>query len=164
MTGQEPRGANPSVATLVCSKCDFENQVDLKFCGNCGARLRKTPEGAKNRFEALGLLYFTGSIYLLLSLTLNQSVSSTILFSLPYLIVGLVGLYVGYSFYTGSRVDRTLSLLSIVVVVTGLAFTGLLFLIGLAAKGVIGPAWVIFAVTAFAIWKKHQHGDLEKKE
>lgn len=164
MTDQEPPQSGPPT-TLKCSKCGFENQPDLKFCGNCGAELRKAPEGAKNKSEVLGLMYFTGAIYLLLSLGLNQLVRSTILFSVPYLVAGLVGLYVGYRFYTGRRVNRTLSALSILVIVIGLVFTALLFAIGLGAKGVIGPSWVIFAVTAFALWKRNrQRNESENQE
>ncbi len=133
-----------------CPKCEFENPPTLKFCGNCGSRL-DVPASKLKRYEALGLLHFTGALYLLISIFSNVLVNASMLIMLLYAISGILGLLAGYQFFTGNvrKYTKYVSLISIIV---GLAATVLLFVMGLLLQGVVGPAWVIFLVTGFALW------------
>jgi len=136
---------------IKCGKCGFDNPANLKFCGNCGARLGVTEITPK--FEALALLHVTGSTYLLISLVFNTLVQASMVFIIPYIASGLLGLYAGYEFYTG-KVSKWLKIISAAVIATGLASTSTLFLIGLGVRGVIGPAWTIFLINAWTLWKE----------
>jgi hypothetical protein len=70
-----------------------------------------------------------------------------------YLISGLLGLYAGYEFYIG-KVSKYLKFVSALAIIIGLASTFILFLIGLEIRGIIGPAWVIFLINAWMLWKE----------
>lgn len=143
-------------STLKCAQCGFENPSNVRFCGNCGAKLEI---GAySSGLQGLALLMMTGGAYLLVSLLLNALVQSTLVFFIPYLASSLLGLYTGYQFYTG-RTSRLLKRLSALAIVLALFSTGLLFLIGLGVRGVIGPVWIIFAVAGYLLWKNwgNQH-------
>ncbi|MCP8316491.1 MAG: zinc ribbon domain-containing protein [archaeon] len=134
-----------------CKKCGFENPSNLKFCGNCGARLSVTAITPK--FEGLALLHITGSAYLIISLIFNALVQASVIFMIPYIASGLLGLYAGYEFYT-SKAGKWLKIISALAIIIGLVSTSLLFLIGLEVRGVIGPAWVIFLINAWMLWKE----------
>lgn len=134
-----------------CRKCGFENPANLKFCGNCGARLSITIEAPK--FEGLALLHITASVYLLISLAFNALVQASLIFIIPYIASALLGLYAGYELYIG-KVEKWLKIISALAIIIGLASTFLLFWIGLEIKGVIGPAWVIFLINAWILWKE----------
>jgi len=132
-----------------CDKCGFENPEGLKFCGNCGAKLGiVTP-----KFEGLALLHITGSIYLLTSLIFNTLVQSILILTTTYLASALLGLYAGYEFYKG-KVTKWLRITSAAATATGLASTLILFLMGLGVRGIIGPAWTIFMINAWMLWKQ----------
>jgi hypothetical protein len=133
-----------------CGKCGFENPPDLKFCGNCGASLSVVLETP--RFEGLALLHIAGSLYLLLSLAFNALVQASPAFIILYASSALLGLYAGYRFYTG-RASKYLKIVSPLAIALGLTSTSILFLLGLAIRGVIGPAWIIFLVNAWALWR-----------
>lgn len=134
---------------MKCRKCGFENPEGLKFCGNCGSRLNVVEP---SRFESLAFLQLAGSLYLLISLIFNALVQASLLFVIPYLLSCLLGLYSSYMFYVG-RVGREVKVVSALAIALGLSFTLLLFLIGLGVRGVIGPAWVIFLISAWVLWR-----------
>jgi hypothetical protein len=133
-----------------CGKCGFENPPDLKFCGNCGASFSVVLETP--RFEGLALLHIAGSLYLLLSLAFNALVQASPAFIILHASSALLGLYAGYRFYTG-RASKYLKIVSPLAIALGLTSTSILFLLGLAIRGVIGPAWIIFLVNAWALWR-----------
>jgi len=66
-----------------------------------------------------------------------------------------MGLYAGYQFYLG-KTGKHLKIISSLAIITGLASTSILFLIGLGIRGVIGPAWIIFLVNAWVLWKERK--------
>jgi hypothetical protein len=134
-----------------CEKCGFDNPSNVKFCGNCGARLSIATITPK--FEGLALLHITGSVYLLISLIFNALVQASMIFFIPYIISGLLGLYAGYEFYLG-KVSKYLKFVSALAIILGLASTFLLFIIGLGVRGVIGPAWIIFLINLLMLWKE----------
>lgn len=134
-----------------CEKCGFDNPSNVKFCGNCGARLSVTAITPK--FEGLALLHITGSAYLIISLIFNALVQASLIFLIPYIISALLGLYAGYEFYIG-KVSKYLKFVSALAIILGLVSTFLLFWIGLGVRGVIGPAWVIFLINAWMLWKE----------
>lgn len=134
-----------------CKKCGFENLANLKFCGNCGARLGAIAITPK--FESLALLHITASAYLIISLIFNALIQASLIFIIPYLASGLLGLYAGYELFIG-KVSKYLKIVSALAIAIGLASTFLLFLIGLEIKGVIGPAWIIFMINAWMLWKE----------
>jgi hypothetical protein len=134
-----------------CRKCGFDNPPNLKFCGNCGARLDAAVEIP--RFESLALLHITASAYLLISLVFNALVQASLIFTVLHTASGLLGLYAGYEFYTG-KAGKRVKIISASAIIIGLASTFILFLIGLGIRGVIGPAWVIFVINAWMLWRE----------
>jgi hypothetical protein len=75
------------------------------------------------------------------------------IFFIPYIISGLLGLYAGYEFYIG-KVSKYLKIVSALAIILGLVSTFLLFWIGLGVRGVIGPAWIIFLINLLMLWKE----------
>jgi hypothetical protein len=136
-----------------CRKCGFENPPSFKFCGNCGEKLIEVEVAPK--FEGLALLHVTASIYLLISLIFNALVQASLAFITLYAASALMGLYAGYQFYLG-KTGKHLKIISSLAIITGLASTSILFLIGLGIRGVIGPAWIIFLVNAWVLWKERK--------
>jgi len=137
--------------SIKCKKCGFENPPNFKFCGNCGEKLVEAE--ATPRFEGLALLHITASIYLIISLIFNVVVQASPAFITPYIISALLGLYAGYRFYAG-RTGKHLKIVSAIAIILGLASTFILFLVGLGMlRGVIGPAWIIFLISAWTLWK-----------
>ncbi len=134
-----------------CEKCGFDNPTNLKFCGNCGARLGAIAETPK--FEGLALLHITASAYLIISLIFNALVQASMMFIIPYIASALLGFYAGYEFYIG-KISKYLKFVSALAIIIGLASTFLLFWIGLEIRGVIGPAWVIFIINLWILWKE----------
>jgi hypothetical protein len=141
------------ISLVKCGKCGFDNPEGLKFCGNCGARL--STAAVTPKFEGLALLHITGSIYLLVSLIFNALVQASPAFLAPYIVSALLGLYAGYELYTG-KVGKHLKIVSALAIIIGLASTLILFLIGLGIRGVIGPAWIIFLISAWTLWKERK--------
>jgi hypothetical protein len=66
-----------------------------------------------------------------------------------------MGLYAGYQFYLG-KTGKYLKIISLLAIMLGLASTFILFLIGLGIRGVIGPAWIIFLVNAWILWRERR--------
>lgn len=136
-----------------CEKCGFDNPPNMKFCGNCGSRLEAIVEPRK--FEGLALLHITGSAYLIISLIFNSLVQASLIFTILYVASALLGLYSGYKFYT-DEARRYLKIASALAIIIGLASTFMLFIIGLGVRGVIGPAWIIFVINAWALWRERK--------
>jgi hypothetical protein len=68
-----------------------------------------------------------------------------------YAVAGITGLIAAYQFYSG-RVEKYTKYLSLFAIGIGIVATSILFIMGLLLNGIIGPAWVIFIVNAFALW------------
>lgn len=139
-----------------CPKCGFENLSSATFCSGCGARLKPLPAEVKERFEALSLLLLVGSVYLFVSLAVN-AVMQLLLFAVPFLLAclltsGVLGVYAGYRLYRGGRGGGVVAS-SAIAVSLGFAATLFIFLLGLSVEGVFSPAWVIFLVAAWRLWK-----------
>jgi len=133
-----------------CSRCGFDNPPDMKFCGNCGAKL--TVAAVARRFEALASTHMIGSLYLILSAIFNALVKANIIFLSLYIASAILGIYVGYEVYKG-KFELHIRILSAIAIALGLISTMILFIIGLGVKGVIGPAWIIFLINAILLWK-----------
>jgi hypothetical protein len=133
-----------------CGRCGFDNPPEMKFCGNCGAKLTVAAE--LRRFEALASTHMTGSLYLILSAIFNDLVKASIVFLSLYIASAILGMYVGYEFYRG-RLELPIKILSAIAIALGLVSTMILFIIGLGIRGVIGPAWIIFLVNAILLWR-----------
>lgn len=134
-----------------CPKCGFENLPMASFCSGCGARLKPLPAEVKGRFEALSLLLLVGSVYLFVSLAVN-AVMQVLLFAVPSFVSAVLGVYAGYRLYKGYGGGVTIAS-SAVAIGLGFADTLVFFWLGLSVKGVFGPAWVIFLVAAWRLWK-----------
>jgi hypothetical protein len=142
--------------SIKCRKCGFENPPNFKFCGNCGEKLiEERPAGveAAPRPEAPALLHITASIYLIISLIFNAVIQASPALITPYALSAMLGLYAGYRFYQG-KTGRHVKIISAAAIIIGLASTFTLFLIGVSMlRGVIGPAWIIFIINAWTLWK-----------
>jgi len=134
-----------------CAKCGFENLVNASFCSGCGAGLKPLPAEAKGRFEALSLLLLVGSAYLIVSLAVDM-IYQVMVFAILAIVSVVLGVYAGYGLYRG-RFGRGVLASSVVAVAVGFAVTFLVFWMGLDVKGVFGPGWVIFAVSAWKLWR-----------
>jgi hypothetical protein len=148
--------------SIKCKKCGFENPEGLKFCGNCGAKLSAIIE--VHKFEGLAILHITASAYLLISLISSYSLISIFsnalvgernILMILYLASGLLGLYAGYEFYIG-KISKYLKIVSALAIIIGLVSTSILFWAGLVVMGVIGPAWIIFLINAWMLWKERK--------
>ncbi|MEM3518475.1 MAG: zinc ribbon domain-containing protein [Nitrososphaerales archaeon] len=148
--------------SIKCKKCGFENPTNVKFCGNCGAKLSTIVEA--NKFEGLALLHITGSAYLLISLISsyrlisifsNALVGESNTFMILYITSAILGFYSGYEFYIG-KINKYLKIISALAIIIGLASTSILFWAGLVVMGVIGPAWIIFLINAWMLWKERK--------
>jgi hypothetical protein len=51
------------------------------------------------------------------------------------------------------RAGRYLKIVSPLAIALGLASTLTLFLLGLTIRGIVGPAWIIFLINAWALWR-----------
>ncbi|MEM2569957.1 MAG: zinc ribbon domain-containing protein [Candidatus Bathyarchaeia archaeon] len=143
---------------IKCVKCGFENPAEMKFCGNCGAKLTVAEaQKCTSSLESLIMLHLTGSLYLLISLAFNSLIrantSFILMFVLPYLASTVLGLYAAYMLYKGVS-GKYSKIISLAAIISGLVPTLILFIIGLGIRGVIGPAWIIFLVNAWLLWKK----------
>jgi len=109
------------------------------------------PAELKGRFEALSLLLFVGSAYLIVSLIFNV-IYQVAIFAILSIVSVVFGVYAGYGLYRG-RFGRGVLASSVAAVAFGFAVTFLVFLMGLDVKGVFGPGWVIFLVAAWKLWR-----------
>ena len=122
----------------------------MKFCGNCGVKISIETNAPK--FEALVLLHLAASLYLVISLIFNTLVQMSSVFIVPYVASSLLGLFAAYSFYRG-KTSKSLKAISALAIAIGLAFTFTLFVIG---ASLIGPAWIIFVINGWALWKQRR--------
>jgi hypothetical protein len=125
------------------------NGVGIKFCGNCGVELRATM--LTDYVQALAILHIASSLYVLLTLGSNYLVQRNFFLLIPYAVVGVAGLYVGYEMHRGNG-GRWLKVASAITIGLGLAVTSFLYVFGLFYAGLIGPAWVLFLVCAWLLW------------
>jgi uncharacterized protein (DUF983 family) len=142
-----------------CLKCGFENFPGAKYCSNCGEKLAapvsvKALEGLEDLFT----LHLVGSLYVLTSLVFNAVVRASLFLAIPYLASGVLGLVSAWTLHSLSsgkshRWRRWVKLASAMSIALGLAGTLTLFLIGLGLRGIVGPAWLIFVINAWKLWK-----------
>ena len=139
---------------ISCEKCGFQNPTGAKFCLNCGKSLVISASVPSPGFDGLSLLHFTGSIYILISVLFNALYRASWIFLGLFLAVAVMGLCVGYGFYSWQKVTRRRLVKAVSAVTVGLGFgvTFVLFYLGLNVSGVVGPAWVIFVVTGWKLW------------
>jgi glucan phosphoethanolaminetransferase (alkaline phosphatase superfamily) len=129
------------------------NGPGIKFCGNCGVKLRTARP--PDYVEALAALQITASVYVLLTIAFNYLVQAYSLLLTSYSVVGVAGLYVGYRFHRGDR-DRWLKMASAITIALGAAATSFLFVYGILyggrLGGLFGPSWVLFVACAVMLW------------
>lgn len=137
-----------------CVKCGFENPSGMKFCGNCGAKL--VFEELPPESEALTLLHLTGSLYLVMSLVFNSLARASPLFVALYTTSALLGLYAAYSIRKQTKAKHS-KIVSVMAIIAGFSGTLLLFIIGLLElRGIVGPAWIIFLISGYMLWKNRE--------
>ena len=139
---------------IPCGKCGFRNPAGAKFCLNCGKSLATSAMLPSAGFDALSLLHFTGSIYILISLVFNELYRTSLVFLALFLAVAIMGMGSAYEFYVWLKVTRRklVQATSAVTIALGFSVTFVLFYLGLNVSGIVGPAWVIFAVTGWKLW------------
>ncbi len=126
------------------------NDAGIKFCGNCGVELRATR--LTDYVEALAILHIASSLYVLLTLGSSYLVQHVLLLLIPYVVVGVAGLYIGYEMHLGNG-GTWLKVASAITIGLGLAMTSVLYVFGLVyAAGLVGPSWVLFLVCAWLLW------------
>jgi len=151
-------GTKRAVDTVKCAKCGFDSSSEAKFCPNCGARLITAIAALEKGFDSLAFLHFAGAAYLIITAVANSLVQTSLLFLIPYILVGVLGLVVGWQLWSRRLIRGWTKSLSLIVVVVGIAVTVSVYVIGLGRlQGLIGPAWVIFGLNGWALmrdWSK----------
>jgi hypothetical protein len=145
--------------TVKCRKCGFDSPFsEGKFCPNCGARLVATSAALEKGFDSLAFLHFAGAAYLIITSVANSLVQASLLFLIPYILVGVLGLVVGWQLWSGRLMRQWTKGLSLAVVIVGVAITVSVYVIGVGRlQGLIGPAWVIFGLNGWALtrdWRR----------
>jgi hypothetical protein len=136
---------------MSCSKCGYKkNPPEAKYCLNCGAKL--SASSIVQPLDGLFYLHLVGSSYLLTSLVFNSVVRASIFLAIPYLVGGILGLISANELRRASR-RRFVKILSASSVALGLVGTLMLFLIGMELRGIVGPAWLIFLINAWKLWR-----------
>jgi hypothetical protein len=106
------------------------------------------------RFLSLAFLHFAGGAYLIITTITNPLVQVSLFFLIPYILVGVLSLFVGWQFYSGKLIRGWTKGLSLAVVIIGIAVTVPVYVIGVGRlQGLIGPAWVIFGLNGWALMK-----------
>jgi hypothetical protein len=147
-------GAKRTADTVKCAKCGFDSSSEGEFCPNCGARLAAATAASEKGFDSLAFLHFAGAAYLIITAVANSLVQASLLFLIPYILVGVLGLVVGWQLWSGRLIRRWTKGLSLIVVIVGIAVTVSVYVIGLGRlQGLIGPAWVIFGLTGWALMR-----------
>lgn len=147
-------GAKRTVETVKCAKCGVDSPSGGKFCSNCGARLVAASVALEKGFDSLAFLHFAGAAYLIITAVRNSLVQTSLLFLIPYILVGALGLVVGWQLWSGRLIRRWTKGLSLIVVIVGIAVTVPVYAIGLGRlQGLIGPAWVILGLNAWALMR-----------
>jgi amino acid transporter len=143
-----------TVGTVKCAKCGFDSPSEGKFCPNCGARLVAASATLEKGFDSLAFLHFAGGAYLIITAVANSLVQTSLLFLIPYILVGVLGLVVGWQLWSRRLIRRWTKVLSLIVVIVGIAVTISVYVIGLGRlQGLIGPAWVIFGLNGWALMR-----------
>jgi uncharacterized protein (DUF983 family) len=132
-----------------CPKCEAMNSDTAKFCNTCGAQLQVT---AVSGVEGLVSLHVVVTLYVFISLVVNALIQASLLFLSLYVVTGVLAI-VGVSLLQMKRGRRWAKFVSVAMIGVGLVGTFLFWLIGLAVSGVVGPAWVIFIVTIWQLWR-----------
>ncbi|MFQ5950853.1 MAG: zinc ribbon domain-containing protein [Candidatus Geothermarchaeales archaeon] len=143
---EERSGAE--VEALACPKCDFRNPERAQFCLSCGTKL--VVEAVV--LEGLAYLNMAAGVYVLASVVFNTLVRASFLFLGPYLVSGGLTLYVAYALRKGKVASWT-KYAAVVGVGIGLVATFLMFLVGLALEGIVGPMWLVFLLLMWKLWK-----------
>ena len=142
--------------TVVCPKCGWKNPEEAAFCLKCGSKIQKA-EQALAPLEGLTLLYIVGSLYAILSVVFNPFVRESTIYLPLYFASGILGLCTAYVLHQKKGGKRTKILISSATIALGFAGTFRLFLIGLMLReeirGIFGPAWIIFLITALKLWQ-----------
>ncbi len=138
--------------SVICAKCGFSNSPELKFCGNCGARLSRPTAG--QMLQSLSLLLIATSLYLVVSILVNGILQASILFLTGYLVSALLGMYAGYRILQ-ERSGRGLVVTAAASISVGFVFSFTLFLVELGAGGkdFVGPVWIFFALMGWVLLK-----------
>jgi hypothetical protein len=153
-TESSVKRAKRTVDTVKCAKCGFDSPSKGKFCPNCGARLVAASATFEKGFDSLAFLHFTGAAYLIITAVANSLVQTSLLFLIPYILVGVLGLVVGWQLWSRRLIRRWTKGLSLIVVIVGIAVTISVYVIGLGRlQGLIGPAWVIFGLNGWALMR-----------
>ena len=154
MAKTKSRANKKTVETIKCAKCGFDSPSEGKFCPNCGARLVVASAALEKGFDSLAFLHFAGAAYLLITAAANSLVQASLLFLIPYILVGVLGLVVCWQLWSGRLIMRWTKGLSLIVVIVGIAVTVSVYVIGLGRlQGLIGPAWVIFGLNGWALMR-----------
>ena len=156
-TGIIGQKSQRTVETVKCAKCGFESPSEGKFCPNCGAGLAATSVALEKGFDSLAFLHFAGAAYLIITTVASSLVQASLLFLIPYILVGVLGLVVGWQLWSGRLIRGWTKVLSMIVVIVGIAVTISVYVIGLGLQGLIGPAWVIFSLNGWALirdWRR----------
>jgi uncharacterized protein (DUF983 family) len=132
-----------------CPKCGAMNAETAKFCNTCGAQLQVT---AVSGVEGLVSLHVVVALYVFISLAVNALIQASLLFLSLYIVTGVLAI-VGVSLLRTERGRRWAKFVSVAMIGAGIVGTFLFWLIGLAVSGVVGPAWVIFIVTIWQLWR-----------
>jgi ribosomal protein L40E len=135
-----------------CPKCGMKNPKGAKFCNNCGLQFSVTKEKSKLYYEALSSLHLVAALYCLIY-ALNFGQTSLLLLIL-YVVPGVLGLYLFYAFKVG-KIQKWTRLASECMVIVGLIGTFIMFLIAATSPvgPIIEPAWIIFVVILWELWK-----------
>ena len=137
--------------TIKCRKCGLDSPSEAKFCPNCGAKIGAPPILISRPLPSLAFLYFAGGAYLIITAIVNPLVQASLLLLIPYIIIGVLGLFVGWQFYSGKRVRKWTRGLSLAVGVVGATITIAMYVLGFRLERLIGPAWVIFVFNGWAL-------------
>ena len=109
------------------------------------------------RYFAVAFLHFVGGAYLIITAIANPLVQVSLVFLIPYILIGVLSLFVGWQFYSDKLIRGWTKSLSMAVVVAGFAITLGIYVLGFRLERLIGPAWVIFAFNGWALmrdWRK----------
>lgn len=136
---------------LKCAKCGFMNLPSATFCSGCGTKLEVSQVEGKGTFGAQLMLLLVGSAYLFISLA-TSALFQIWYFAVPSFISALLGVYVCFRLYK-EQLSVGVAVCSAIAIGVGFAVTLMVFLIGFAIKGVIGPSWVIFLAAGFSLWR-----------
>mgnify|MGYP001062038493 CR=1 FL=1 len=95
------------------------------------------------------------SIYVLVSVAINLLIQASEILVVLYIAGGVLGLISAWQFRRLSRRSKVwVTLPSAAAIALGFAGTLWLFILGLKVRGIVGPAWLIFIVNAWELWRE----------